>query len=65
MKLKLCPFCGQEPELSFHGPKIDGKYQYGIECVTGNCPMDYVGGHSFISENDAIKAWNTRYMEEE
>jgi len=58
--IKPCPFCGTEPEIGTHNPKVDGKYQYQIGCASGNCPMDYVGGHGFTTEEEAIAAWNKR-----
>jgi len=59
-ELKNCPFCGSEPELGIHNPKINGEYQVQIGCVSGNCPMNHVGGHGFATEKEAITAWNTR-----
>jgi len=59
-KIKPCPFCGTEPGIGIHNPKVDGKYQYQIRCESGNCPMDYVGGHGFATKEDVITAWNKR-----
>jgi Lar family restriction alleviation protein len=60
MELKPCPFCGNKPEVSEHGPLIDGEPGIAIWCVSGDCRMDDVGGMNFDSEEQAIKAWNTR-----
>ena len=65
MELLNCPFCGSEPEVSEHGPLIDGELGIAIWCVSGDCRMDDVGGMNFDSEEQAIKAWNTRTPPEE
>ena len=60
MKLRNCPFCGSEPEVSMYGPLIEGEPRIVIWCVNSECPMDDVGGNNFDSEEAAIKAWNAR-----
>ena len=60
MKLRNCPFCGSEPEVSMYGPLIEGEPRIVIWCVNSECPMDDVGGNNFDTEDAAIKAWNTR-----
>jgi Lar family restriction alleviation protein len=62
--LAPCPFCGNKPEVSEHGPLIDGEPGIAIWCVSGDCRMDDVGGMNFDSEEQAIKAWNTRTPED-
>lgn len=57
-ELKPCPFCGGEAKT--HGPYgWDGKW-----CISHNCPALYNGGSEafkgYLSEKEAIAAWNTR-----
>lgn len=59
--IKPCPFCGAQPviekELSWKG-----KYSWAIACNNDNCPMETVWNYGFLSEQEAIKAWHTRYQ---
>ena len=55
-----CPFCGTEPEVSEHGPLVDGETRIAIWCVNSSCPLDDVGSNNHVNEEQAIKAWNTR-----
>ena len=55
-KLKPCPFCGGEAELTKHLNDL-----YSVQCNTTECYMEVglcTGG--FTSSLYAIKAWNRR-----
>ena len=55
--LKPCPFCGGESEIETE--ECSG---YDVVCKTNDCFMDKGGGGIFDTEQEAIKAWNTRYV---
>lgn len=51
--LKTCPFCGHVGILN---KSTDRKY-YWVSCTNDECRS------SKLTEEEAINAWNTRYME--
>jgi sarcosine oxidase delta subunit len=62
MKTLPCPFCGKQPiiekELGW-----SGKTYWAIACNNEeDCPMESVWGYGFDSEEEAIRAWNVRYV---
>lgn len=58
-KLKICPFCGGNASSYIApSPNPDIKYLYYIEC--DKCEMCSRG---YISEKEAITAWNIRKSE--
>ena len=48
-ELKPCPFCGGDASSK-------EEYYWGVDCDL--CPSSYYG--DFLSEDEAIQAWNTR-----
>ena len=63
-KLKPCPFCGGEPE--FHR-LCDGWYVAGImctSCAANVCSQGYETETPEQAEESAIKAWNSRVIDE-
>lgn len=58
-ELKNCPFCGMEPVVSEHVPKVHGIMQWMITCENSHCNFN-PSAHGFSSSDYAIKAWNTR-----
>lgn len=55
-ELKPCPFCGGEPE-TFQ----DDEGRFYVACTCKKCTVDWVQTASYINEEKAIDAWNTRY----
>jgi hypothetical protein len=55
-KLKPCPFCGEQPTISYDAA---GKWFY-IECLNDDCPM-CVQGVWHTDMEAATKEWNKRY----
>ena len=60
---KPCPFCGSEPIVAEHAPKVNGEYQWMIACENPHCNFN-PSAHGFVSSEYVIKAWNTRTPEE-
>jgi len=62
-KLKPCPFCGNEAHIGGDENPAYGLY---IACDVCYCAVgegydrDAMPDHCFTSEEEAIKAWNTR-----
>ena len=60
IKLKPCPFCGGEAELFI----VPGKMtKWAVRCT--KC---YANNGTFVSDHDAVEAWNKRtepYKEDE
>ena len=56
-KLKPCPFCGCDAEVTAHYFCI-GETTFGIECSNQRCRTS--GNQFYETEEDAIKAWNRR-----
>jgi len=58
-KLKPCPFCGGEAEVLLdESSDYREHWEWYVSCIN-DCPM------YFKSEEEAIKAWNTRTKESE
>ena len=70
IELKTCPFCGGKAELKqdIRYPK-SGEYAgesvkaYEIICPNYDCAIYNADNTYFLSEEDAVKAWNTRQSE--
>ena len=56
-ELKLCPFCGCAAAPSWYGNKVN------IHCDNESCPAMNVDV-GYLPYNDAVKAWNTRPIED-
>lgn len=61
-ELKPCPFCGGEAALMKDEP--DNRYcdEYRIMCFSGECGV--APDHVFENKHEAVKAWNTRPLEQ-
>ena len=60
-KLKPCPFCKtKSPVLNEYVPMSGHSYYY-VECRNKKCHVN-PGTNNFGTEEEAIKAWNTRYQ---
>ena len=57
--MKSCPFCGEEATVylkqDYSGVKV-----WSVSCDSENCLLDCVWATGFNTEEDAVKAWNTR-----
>ena len=62
-ELRNCPFCGSEPTITEHMPKIHGEPQWQIGCEEDFCLIS-PGAYGFGSKEQAIKAWNSRPEDE-
>ena len=58
--IKPCPFCGEEARIIAH-VYYDLPNEYGIRCKRCKAEIHQF----FLSEYDAIKAWNRRAGESE
>ena len=56
-ELLPCPFCGSRPNYYSWEDKYRGE-QHEYDCNNGECP----NGYPQDTEEDAVKAWNTRYQ---
>lgn len=64
-ELKPCPFCGCSPILILdtRWPRVldHGVDAYHIECQTNRaCPIWCADNKYYLSQQEAIEAWNTR-----
>ena len=59
-KLKPCPFCGTKSAVLNEYTAMSGHSYYYIECRNKKCNINPVT-HNFGTEEEAIKAWDTRY----
>lgn len=67
MTPKPCPFCGNEPRVQrdsrwprsgpHEGERVDA---FEVVCDNFNCPIYHADNKYFLSEEDAIRAWNRR-----
>lgn len=71
VKLKPCPFCGYDPEISYEGDDpyflvwaYDGYiFEWFINCSNENCPV-HPGTYGHEKREKAVTAWNTRVKKE-
>ena len=56
-ELKLCPFCGGKAELLIVPDKQTKWIVRCRSCFTNNC--------TFVSDHDAVEAWNRRASNEQ
>jgi hypothetical protein len=57
-KLKVCPFCGEDADIQWIS-----NHEYRAYCLNEMCGITLPNEDtrlSFTSEENAIKAWNTR-----
>ena len=60
-KLKPCPFCGGEAEISVCIPPSHGsQVTFEVWCSNENC----VSRKIFLTRSEAIEAWNRRVQHE-
>lgn len=56
---KPCPFCGTMPYVESY--TYDGKWtQYKVECYDQYCPAQPTVDWHYMTEREAIEAWNRR-----
>lgn len=64
LKLKPCPFCGQEPKLQedirYPRPECEAKKAYEVFCVNKNCPICEADNFYSLSKEEAVRVWNKR-----
>lgn len=64
IKLKPCPFCGQQPKLQtdfrYPRPKCERKRAYEVVCQNPDCIIGRVDERYRLSEREIIKLWNRR-----
>ena len=70
IKLKRCPFCGNDVELEkiplWHGSHgYHGCYEYEIKCSKCGCTLRYEKNDTIyrsddVAKNNVIEAWNRR-----
>lgn len=69
MELEPCPFCGGKPYF-YHDYSSESGDWYTIDCLNENCPMFHQRGAWDTvnvttgwrkTEDEAVKAWNTRW----
>ena len=61
-ELKLCPFCGNVPELGEHNvDQSSWKPRYDVACRNDKCIMQ----RTYVAQALAVAAWNTRPIEDE
>ena len=57
IKLKPCPFCGNEPKIEFN--ESIGYVSYYVKCINLECNVE-VYTFDFNTKEEAIEAWNNR-----
>ena len=61
-ELKLCPFCGNVPELGEHNvDQSSWKPRYDVACRNDKCILQ----RTYETQAVAVAAWNTRPIEDE
>lgn len=64
IKLKPCPFCGGEAKLKadvrYPRPERNPKRAYEVVCQNYNCIIGLCDDRYYLTEKEAIEAWNTR-----
>lgn len=69
-ELKSCPFCGKIPEIVKQDVEPQNDSWYGkrierfVKCTCGTCLFDEYFHEGFISDEEAIRAWNRRSLKE-
>ena len=62
--LKPCPFCGGEPILKtdtrYPRTKCEPKKAFEVVCQNHECIIGFVDERYFLSEKQAVEAWNRR-----
>ena len=61
VKLKPCPFCGGEAELTMSFDWVAETYNFIVHCENLNCiafGFGFVAEALFPTSEEAIKAWN-------
>ena len=68
-KIKVCPFCGEEPKINQRYTVTDWEVDnpveelmYLVECENDKCSC-YVESKMYKTKELAIKAWNTHYID--
>jgi hypothetical protein len=70
MELKPCPFCGKTPKIvrTDVEPQQDswysGRMERFVSCECGVTLFDKHFHEGFYNNEEAVKAWNTRVMDE-
>ena len=68
IKLKPCPFCGDEASVALHQSCSDNgptQQRFTVGCTTIGCICEVDGDMApYETHIDAIKMWNTRSEEE-
>lgn len=63
-KLKPCPFCGETPVMQcdhrWPDDVEDGVPAFEVICVNHKCPIYRADNTYYLTEQEAIKAWNSR-----
>lgn len=63
-KLKPCPFCGCEAVMQYDsrwpGDEDESVAAFEVICTNYECPIYRADNTYFLSENEAIEAWNRR-----
>ena len=64
IKLKPCPFCGQQPRLQtdfrFPWPECERTKAYEVVCQNPDCIIGRVDERYRLSEREIIELWNRR-----
>ena len=64
IKLKPCPFCGGEPDLTESEPSTanfnEGSIHFSVSCSGFDCEVMPKANLWQITEEEAILAWNKR-----
>ena len=72
IKIKPCPFCGNDPVLLPTNPKEEGDNWGAVQCVCGYCPArPRVSDGVAVSDDrgtkayqqEAIRRWNVRWKQ--
>ena len=63
-ELKPCPFCGSEARLKqdtrYPRPECDPRDAFEVFCTNAACIIGFADDHYYLSEAEAIEAWNRR-----
>lgn len=64
--LRWCPFCRGDAQVDmiFTSEKYPEKNRFDVRCMTTGCVLELGVGRPFLSEEEAVKAWNNqRYID--